>query len=112
MATSEHTQLWIDELVLKNTYWFYTLGPKSEWLHDQIDLASVRSGRQKTVGDGSPMTSWHEDVNTYAEMADFVCPATNDFCVILVIGNISDFEQFMIALIHKLFNSDNHDIDK
>lgn len=39
--------------------WVEVFGVDAEAIHDAIDLASVDAGRQESVGDGSPMTSWN-----------------------------------------------------
>jgi hypothetical protein len=59
-------------LVALNTDWVETLGKNAESLHDLIDRRSVVLGRQNEVGEGNPMTGWHEELGTSEEMADFI----------------------------------------
>lgn len=59
-------------LVRLRTDWVEMLGEKAELLHDLVDEASVRAGREKTVGDGNPMTAWHEDLSKMMEMVEYV----------------------------------------
>jgi hypothetical protein len=59
------------ELVQMNIDWADTMGAGAELLHDFIDECSVAAGLQLMVGDGIPMTAWHEEMGV-AEMAEFV----------------------------------------
>jgi len=59
-------------LVDLDTDWVETMGKKSEYLHDTVDLASVAAGRQTKVGDGSPMTVWDDDMTDFEAMVDYV----------------------------------------
>ncbi len=52
--------------------WVETMGEKAESLHDSIDNASVLIGRQKRVGDGIPMTAWHQDLSHVDQMRDYL----------------------------------------
>ena len=52
--------------------WIEAMGEGSELLHDRIDRKSVAIGRQSRVGDGRPMTAWHEDFCDIEAMADYV----------------------------------------
>jgi hypothetical protein len=63
-------QLLAREVVVAKTEWVHTLGPRSEELHDRIDAASCEVGRQHAVGDGDPMTAWHDQPATLAEMIE------------------------------------------
>jgi hypothetical protein len=47
MAIAEHADGWVE-----------VFGAVAEKIHDAVDEASVTIGRQKSVGDGVPMTSW------------------------------------------------------
>jgi len=80
-------------LVDANTDWVATTGPDAEWLHDLVDSSSVHRGRQTAVGDGSPMTAWHEDAVGVDQMADVVYYGAGgqDYVVALVVGNEIDF---------------------
>lgn len=53
----EQLAVWICSL---NVGWVEVLGRDSEFLHDTIDEQSVRNGLQAKIGDGVPMTTWHE----------------------------------------------------
>ncbi len=77
--------------------WVQTLGRGSEKMHDAIDEASVRMGRQAAIGDGYPMTSWHEDVITLDEMVDFVLRGSlggsSDYLVALIVGSDQEYSE-------------------
>jgi hypothetical protein len=49
--------------------WVQVTGPDSERIHDLVDEPSVRAGVQAAVGDGRPMTSWHEEAESPAAQA-------------------------------------------
>jgi len=49
-----------ESLVKLPVDWIETMGARSEYLHDLMDEASVAMGRQEKVGDGNPMTAWHQ----------------------------------------------------
>jgi hypothetical protein len=61
-------------------------------LHDAIDRASVAAGRQRAVGDGSPMTSWHEEEQSAEEMAEVaaLCFGGHERVLVLVVGDERD----------------------
>jgi hypothetical protein len=93
-------QIVIAELIMRNTDWIETIGTKSEWLHDEIDKASVRLGRQKQVGDGSPMTAWHDDMQI-SDMFEHVVVGghgVNDNKAVIIIGTHIDFMMFVEEL--------------
>lgn len=52
--------------------WVETFGPQSEYLHDLVDQASVSIGRQEKVGDGDPMTAWHENLTNLDEVVSYL----------------------------------------
>ena len=52
--------------------WVETMGARCEFLHDRIDEASVLIGRQRKVGDGNPMTAWHERLSETNEMTSYI----------------------------------------
>jgi hypothetical protein len=80
--------------------WIQVAGVGAEALHDAIDRASVAIGRQRAVGDGSPMTSWHEEDTTPAQMAQvaLLCFGGEDRVAIVVVGNAQAFEASVHAL--------------
>src|SRR4051812_1538838 len=51
-------------LVRANTEWIFTAGRRSEYWYDRTDQISVELGRQKCVGDGSPLTAWLEEIQS------------------------------------------------
>jgi hypothetical protein len=98
LITSDATQKLLSELILKKSDWFEVLGCQSESLHDTIDHLSVSLGRQKAVGDGSPMTAWFEDIITPKAMAEHVYEfgfGGEDNRVILLIGNSDEYSMFL-----------------
>jgi hypothetical protein len=54
------------------TGWVETFGANAETLHDAVDRASVDMGRQQRVGDGVPMTAWHEDLESVDDIVDYI----------------------------------------
>jgi len=54
-----------ESLVKLPVDWIEIIGPRTEYLHDLIDEASVAIGRQPKVGDGNPMTAWHQFSDLY-----------------------------------------------
>jgi hypothetical protein len=86
------------------TDWVQTTGALAEWLHDEVDRASVEVGRQSAVGDGSPMTSWNQKAVALATMAEVVvnCFGGCDQVLAVVIGGDvtaigNEIEQRLIA---------------
>jgi hypothetical protein len=69
---SEDTKRAIAELVKLNNDWIETFGVAAEELHDRIDEASVACGRQSAVGDGNPMTAWHDDLTSSYQVIDYI----------------------------------------
>jgi hypothetical protein len=100
IASINACKLIIENLVSRNTDWFHTLGIQAEQLHDEIDLAGVRLGRQKAVGDGSPMTGWFEEITTTKEMAEHIdyTSLNCDNRVVVVLGTTDDFNRFVDAM--------------
>ena len=78
--------------------WVQVLGRDAELIHDAVDEAAVKTGRQKAVGDGSPMTSWHEDKSTVEAMMDFVLRGSFGTCDYLVAVFIGSNEEYSEAL--------------
>lgn len=79
-------------LAATHTDWIQIVGKNSEVLHDAVDEASVAIGRQSAVGDGQPMTSWHDDATTPDEMAEVarLCFGGHDQVLVLVVGEARD----------------------
>jgi hypothetical protein len=86
------------ELASANNDWVHVLGRNSESLHDAVDEMSVRLGRQRAVGDGFPMTSWHDDLVTIDEMADFIALGGHGGAAALIVIVIGDEFAFSSAL--------------
>ncbi len=87
-----------------NTDWVQTTGLQAKWLHDLIDQTSVRVGRQQAVGDGSPMTSWHEDAITVAEMCEVAihCVGGCDHVLVIAVGTREAFDEVVATLRQRL----------
>ena len=69
--------------------WVETFGPRCEYLHDRIDAASVSIGRQEKVGDGSPMTAWHEHLSNIDDIVSYIRTGgqgTAETKIVVVIG--------------------------
>ena len=94
------------ELTRANVDWVQAAGSGAEELHDAIDRASVAVGRQQAVGDGSPMTSWHEEALTGEAMADLAahCFGVCKRVLVLVVGHDSDLLAAVVAVSDRLTN--------
>jgi len=95
LATREIADLATD-IARGTNDWVQVLGPNAEEIHDAIDQAAVKTGRQKAIGDGSPMTSWHEDISTLEAMVDFVLRGSFgacDYLVAIFIGSSQDYSE-------------------
>jgi hypothetical protein len=77
-------------LVRLRTGWVETMGERSEYVHDLVDNASVEAGRQARVGDGNPMTAWHDDMHDVNAMIEYVRiggqGATGNKLVVVIAG--------------------------
>ena len=103
----------IHNLILKNSEWFEVLGPNSEYLHDYIDNASVRFGRQAKAGDGSPMTTWHEGIQNPKDIVDSILSSIlggNDNRIILIAGD-NDIKPQFIDILEKLASTKQSEVD-
>lgn len=80
-------------LVQMKTDWIETTGRGAESLHDVIDGMSVEIGRQSRVGDGTPMTAWHEDLTDLNGVIDYVklggLGASDNKLVIIIGGGVA-----------------------
>ena len=88
----------IEKLVITNCDWIDVIGLGAEYLHDQIDLASVKMGRQIKVGDGSPMTTWNEESLTHELAADWCFDSIlggHDNRLIMIVGDFQQFNEFI-----------------
>lgn len=89
------------ELASARTDWIETFGPMAESLHDAIDLASVQVARQTAVGDGSPMTAWHEDIASDRALAEYLSTGGHGFQsvkFVAVLGEAHDENKLRGAL--------------
>ncbi len=87
------------EIARGRNEWVQTLGAQSEAIHDAVDKASVDLGRQSAVGDGNPMTSWHDDKLTVADMVDSVIRGSmgaSDYLVALFIGSDQEYSEALL----------------
>lgn len=90
-----------EELASANTDWVETIGTDAERLHDAIDSASVQIGRQRRVGDGSPMTAWHDRLLSTPAIIEHVRVGglgQRSTKVLLVIGTEADAAELVRAL--------------
>jgi hypothetical protein len=98
IADSKKVGILIDSLVRRKTDWFDVLGIRAEKLHDKIDRSGVRLGRQKKVGDGSPMTGWFEETTKVKDMAEHIWASCGDNIIIVILGSQNDFNRFVKAM--------------
>jgi hypothetical protein len=84
------------EIVKCSVDYVQTTGVHAELIHDYIDEAAVLAGIQGAVGDGFPMTTWHEDALTLDEIAEVagICFGGADYVLCLVVGSPDDHNQF------------------
>ena len=95
-------------LVGLQTDWIEAMGGKSEFLHDCIDGASVQVGRQMRVGEGNPMTAWHDEFSDIESMINYIRiggQGASDFKLILLIGSERSQSVFRNRLRQVLFES-------
>jgi hypothetical protein len=88
------------EMARAKVDWVQVAGNGAKELHDAIDAASVAVGRQQAVGDGSPMTSWHEEALAVEEMADVasLCFGGHERVLVLVVGGAADLGTSVAAV--------------
>jgi hypothetical protein len=84
--------------------WVQVAGSGAQDLHDAIDAAGVTVGRQLAVGEGSPMTSWHEEALAVEEMADVasLCFGGHERVLVLVVGSATDLRESVAAVKYRL----------
>ena len=89
-----------DEIVTHAVDYVQTTGVHAELLHDYVDEAAVAAGLQAQVGDGKPMTSWHEDAISLSQISEVAahCFGAADQVLCLVVGDDSDLVGFADAL--------------
>lgn len=92
------------EVASLNNDWVYVYGTESERIHDLIDEASVRIGRQKQVGDGIPMTAWHTEILDLNEIATFIPGAQPVSLVLLVNHTYEQRIQLKKQILKKLWD--------
>ena len=92
-------------LAKTNNDWIQVAGHRCEELHDAIDRTAVTIGRQRQVGDGQPMTYWHNDVQSIPELTELVQLhyGQNDIVLVIVVGCAGEFEAVSKALRESLF---------
>jgi hypothetical protein len=61
----------MEAIVSRAGEWIEVFGYAAEAIHDAIDAASVRIGRQSAIGEGDPMTAW-DDTLSDPEIASYV----------------------------------------
>jgi len=85
-------------VAVNTTDWVQVFGIACEEIHDWIDEASVRAGRQEAVGDGEPMSSWHHEVDNVSIARSLMSGGLGyeSTKLIVVIGTVSD-EAALIA---------------
>jgi len=87
----------IDELLAKNCDWVHTAGKESEYWHDYIDQRSVDLGRQAAIGDGNPMTAWHEEMTGPEKWTPIINCGGSDYFLIVLVG-FTDIEKVLALL--------------
>ena len=104
--TDEECRKLAFEIADTNTDWVHTLGESSEKLHDAIDLMAIEIGRQVMVGEGIPMTSWHEELTSLPDMATFVSEGglghNCDYQLVILVGTEQEYLKFKELLLQSL----------
>lgn len=92
------------EIVTHAIDYVQTTSVHAEWLHDRVDEAAVAAGLQEQVGDGMPMTAWHEDAVTLPQIIEVAidCLGSADQVLCLVVGRDSDVAEFAAELRRRL----------
>jgi hypothetical protein len=75
------------KLVAANTDWIFTTGSQAEVWHDQADQLGMQLGRQRHVGDGSPMTAWLEDMSLLEQWRTSHNFGNSDYFLFVVVGS-------------------------
>lgn len=98
------------DIVACNVDWVQTTGVDAERLHDLIDVASVKRGRQNMVGDGNPMTAWDEEAVELAQMAEAACLCLGgtDYVLELVVGDEAHLNA-VIQEMRRCLNTGGHE---
>ena len=93
-----------EAIVRCNVDYVQTTGEHAEFVHDRIDWASVAAGVQDAVGDGHPMTSWHEDARTLDAMGEVaaLCLGGHDWVLCAFVGRDVDRRTFVEGLRRRL----------
>lgn len=92
-SLSHHSAALCEFLVDSNTSWISTAGREAQRLHDEIDVTSVARGRQKFVGDGSPMTAWDDEATDASVMVEYVLILGDghENVLVIVVGSDDDY---------------------
>jgi len=101
LLSDDIAQKTAEDLVRVTVDWVETMGPKCEFLHDLVDHAAVSAGKQAAVGDGHPMTAWHNDFSDAEKMASWVCLGGHGLSLnrlVIVFGPDSAVLQFALTL--------------
>lgn len=91
----------IELLAARTTDWIEVFGFNAETIHDAIDVASVRSMRQDAIGDGDPMTAWHDEITDDSDIASYVLTGGYGYCenkLLVVVGTNSDERVLLDAI--------------
>lgn len=89
------------EAIARRADWVEVFGLDAENIHDAIDRASVEAGRQRRIGEGTPMTAWHEDLSDDQAIASYILTGGQGVAehkVVVVIGSIEDEQSIVRAL--------------
>lgn len=91
----------IHRIASQKSDWIEVFGYNAEQIHDAIDVASVASGRQPSVGFGVPMTSWNDygcdqDVIEYLQTGGHGASSTK----LLIVFGTDDEEKRLWGLLH------------
>jgi len=85
----------LKSVLLKNCDWVETFGADSEEWHDRIDSLSVTIGRQQKVGDGSPMTAWHEELIAIDDCIEYILDGGHGYTYNKLVIPFGDLDQIM-----------------
>lgn len=91
----------IDAIAIHAEDWVEVFGLDAEAIHDAIDLASVTLMRQHAIGDGNPMTAWHDDIIDELDIAAYILTGGlghGENKIVLVMGTRKDEDSIIREL--------------
>ncbi|MGJ8640870.1 MAG: hypothetical protein ACSHYA_15880 [Opitutaceae bacterium] len=92
----------VEEILKKHIDWVFTCEPNSERWHDLLDEMAVALGRQKEIGDGSPMTAWFDEIKKIEDWDTSYNYGGSDYFLFVFISASDSLESRMERLRRRL----------